>query len=359
MDTKKLLLIGTLVALSTVALAKPMPMWNSPVPDPGLAPAVSPIATPEAPGVIPAAGVATGADSSSSTNQNSSSQGGAGSGSSPVLYASRQITPAFAIAALILATAGFTFCFLGRRSYVPTLFLGGFFTFTVAMYVTYELLQRRWRNFGPYADWIYLITITPIAFIGGWIFLKIHQLGCVSVGALLGLTWGLVLLFTGVCGSLDENTHMVILLILSAGGGAAVFFIEHNAMILGTANVGSLVIVISIDIFARSGFAEVINRALTGPTPPKSAQVPGPAWALLAAYVVISVSGWFVQTRPGSPTPPSEWNPAYWLFGAQRPSPLPPTWFKLPPNVAAERPAPPPPPPKPWTSYLNPFEWKF
>ncbi|KAI8845426.1 hypothetical protein BC829DRAFT_419587 [Chytridium lagenaria] len=244
------------------------------------------------------------------------------------LTPTRQLSVAFAIGALVLVGTGFTFCFLGRRSYSPTLFLGGFYTTAVAVFVTFELLQRRWRTFGPYSEWIYLVTIPTTSFIVGYLFLRLNQLGCVAIGLLLGLTWGIILLFTGVGGNLDENSHMVLLLVLSASGGAAVFFMEHLVIILGTANVGATAIVVGVDMLARTGFVEVFNRCLTGPTPPKSGQIPGPAWGALAAVIVIAVAGWFVQTRPGPPNQPSEWNPAYWLFGAQRPAPLPPTWFK-------------------------------
>ncbi|KAJ3099883.1 hypothetical protein HDU97_002712 [Phlyctochytrium planicorne] len=230
---------------------------------------------------------------------------------------------------------------------------------TIAVFVTFDLLQRRWRHFGPYAEWIYLVSMLTAALLGGWIFLRIHQIGCVAVGLLLGLIWANVLLFTGIGGNLDDNSHMVILLVMSASGGAAVFFMEHLVVILGTANVGAIAIVSGVDMLAKTGFVEVYQRTLTGPTPPKAAQVPGSAWGLLAAAIVLAVAGWFVQTRPGPPPQPSEWNPAYWLFGAARPPPLPPTWFKMPPNVAADPAPPPPPPPKPWSSYLNPFGWRF
>ncbi|KAJ3217947.1 hypothetical protein HDU67_006975 [Dinochytrium kinnereticum] len=258
-----------------------------------------------------------------------------------LLIATRQLSAAFAIGGLLLAGVGFTFCFMGRRSYTPTMFLSGFFTFAIIVFVTFQILQRRWRSFGPYADWIYLISMTTSALLGGWLFLRIHQLGCIAVGMLLGLTWGIIILFTGVGGNLDENSHLTILIVLTTALGAAVFFMEHLIIILGTANVGAFAIITGVDMLARTGFVEVLGRCLSGPTPPKSGQVPGPAWGVMAVGLVIAMTGWYVQTRPGPPSPPSEWNPAYWLFGADFPPPGPPTWFKMPPNVAQAREAPP------------------
>ncbi|KAJ3326942.1 hypothetical protein HDU76_012493 [Blyttiomyces sp. JEL0837] len=177
------------------------------------------------------------------------------------------------------------------------------------------------------------------------------------IGALLGFTFSSALLMTGLGASMDVNGHTVFTVIVTASGAAAIFFMEHLVTILGTANTGAMAILLGMDLFARTGFAEAINRTWDGPLP-RANQITGPSWGFLAAGAVLGMAGWFVQTRPGPPPQPSPWNPAYWLFGAAMPPPLPAVWFKMPAGRAAEPPAPPPPPPFSIMNYINPWGWK-
>jgi hypothetical protein len=224
-------------------------------------------------------------------------------------------------------------------------------------FICLDVMQTRWRPFGPNADWIYLLVVGILAVLGGLVTRYFTQFSCVLIGMLLGFTWSVVVLFTGLGGSFDPNSHMTLQIVMTFAGGAAVFFMEHLVLVLATANVGGFLIVIGVDLFARTGFVEVVNKCISS-DPPKSSQIPGPAWGLLASAMILAMAGWFVQTRPSPPPQPSEWNPAYWMFGAARPSAPPPSWLKVPPNRDVSN-APPPPPPTLMSKVLSPFGLKW
>ncbi|KAJ3140388.1 hypothetical protein HK101_003510 [Irineochytrium annulatum] len=288
-----------------------------------------------------------------------------------VIKAERAVTGPYAIGGMILVFTGFMFCFMGRRTYNPALFLSGFYTFGKIQLRTYlltsrsgiialvslDIIQRNVHQFGQYADWIYLLVCIPVAVIGGLLCRCVYRIGCIAGGAILGFVWAIAILFTGIGANLSPDGHMIFMLVCSAAGAAAVFIIEHLTIILGTANGGGLSIVAGIDCFARTGFVEVLARCIDG-NPPASGEIPGLAWGLLASAIVLAMAGWFIQTRPKPPAEPSVWNPAYWLFGAQRPPPTPPTWFTIPPNTA-NTPVPRAAEPFSWSKTLNPFEWKW
>ncbi|KAI9340676.1 hypothetical protein DFJ73DRAFT_797796 [Zopfochytrium polystomum] len=280
--------------------------------------------------------------------------GGTASG---YITANRPLTVAACFSGLILIAAGFVFGFIGKRAFVSTIFLSGVFSFGIVLTVCLDITQQRWRSFGPNADWIYLLLVTPFAVLGGFVHLRVTQLGVVAIGGLLGLTWIVAVLFTGLGASLDANGHTVLLIVVTAAGCAAIFFMEHLVTILGTANAGAFSVAVGVDMFARTGFVETVKMCLVGNPLPRSGAINGPAWGLLASAVVLAMAGWFVQTRPGPPPQPSPYNPAYWLFGAAMPPPLPAVWFKMPGRETA--PVPPPRPAFSITNYLNPFGWKW
>ncbi|KAJ3409870.1 hypothetical protein CcCBS67573_g02056 [Chytriomyces confervae] len=261
------------------------------------------------------------------------------------LIVTRTVSPPAGMGGAVLIIAGFAYAFMGKRAYFPSLYLSGFLTFGVIAFVLLDVLQMTWHRFGQYADWIYFFSILPVSILSGFVTKKIPHLGVIASGALSGFMWSLALLFTGLGASLSDTTHMVFLLVLTGLGIATIFFMEHMALVVATAFVGSFFVVIGIDLFACTGFCEVMNRCIDGALP-HTAEIPGPAWALLAAFGALGMSAWYVQTRSSPPPIPDiTWNPAYWIFGAAPPNLPPPTWFKMPSGKAPGAPAPPPPPP--------------
>ncbi|ORY46596.1 hypothetical protein BCR33DRAFT_715640 [Rhizoclosmatium globosum] len=238
----------------------------------------------------------------------------------------RQLSPAAGIGGAALVMTGFAYAFMGKRAYFPSLFLSGFYTIGLITFVLLDICQMKWHSFGPYADWIYLFLIAPMAVGGGFAFQKFSQVGIVCMGALNGF----------------------------------LFFMEHMALVIGTAFVGGFMVSVGTDLFACAGFVEIVNRCIDG-TPPKTSEIVGPAWALVAVAVAIGAAAFYVQTRSSPPPPPDIVNnPAYWLFGAIPPSMPSPTWFLMPSNK-------PPSAPQPaaaaseWSiwSIINPFGWKW
>ncbi|KAJ1569133.1 hypothetical protein HK405_009466 [Cladochytrium tenue] len=233
---------------------------------------------------------------------------------------------------LILIATGLAFALLGKRTFLPTIFLSGFFTFGTVVVIILDILQGRWRSFGPGSEWVYLLTAAPIALGGGLLYIRTPAAGVVSVGALAGLSWGAALLFTGAGASLGSEAQALVLVGLTSAGVAAVFVAEHGTLVAGTATAGGAAAASGADLLARTGFVEALQAGVAASPPPRAQQVPGPAWALLAAAAGIAVLGWYLQTRPGpaASPPASPYNPAYWLFGAAPPAAPPAAWLKMP-----------------------------
>ncbi|KAJ3068991.1 hypothetical protein HDU98_007917 [Podochytrium sp. JEL0797] len=125
------------------------------------------------------------------------------------------------------------------------------------------------------------------------------------------------------------------------------------ALVVGTSFSGGFFVAIGADLFACTGFVEVMRKCLSGGGGNdfvRAQDVPAEAWGLVAAFVVLGVAGWYVQTRSSPARQQTDWNPAYFLFGANLPSALPPVWFQMPANKATD--AAPPPAPAAF-SYFN------
>ncbi|KAI8612882.1 hypothetical protein BC830DRAFT_1134812 [Chytriomyces sp. MP71] len=262
------------------------------------------------------------------------------------LVVARTPTPAAGVAGAILIIAGFAYGFMGKRAYYPALYLSGFLTIGVLLFIILDILQIRWHSFGQYADWIYFVIILPVSVASGFITKRIPVAAVILMGALSGFMWGVMLLFTGVGGTLTFTTHVVFILAMSGLGVATIFFMEHMALVVGTSFGGGFFVAVGIDLFACTGFVEIVNACMDGLVLPRTVDVPGPAWALFAAFGCLGMAGFYVQTRSSvPPLPDPTWNPAYWIFGAVPPSLPPPVWFKMPSNKPPAAPAAPPPPP--------------
>ncbi|KAJ3070752.1 hypothetical protein HDU99_002608, partial [Rhizoclosmatium hyalinum] len=164
----------------------------------------------------------------------------------------RQLSPAAGIGGAALVMTGFAYAFMGKRAYFPSLFLSGFYTIGLITFVLLDICQMKWHSFGPYADWIYLLLIAPMAVGGGFAFQKFSQVGIVCMGALNGFVWSCLFLFTGLGSSLAQSTHLIFTLAVIGMGTATVFFMEHMALVIGTAFVGGMVSV-GTDLFACAG----------------------------------------------------------------------------------------------------------
>ncbi|KAI8620262.1 hypothetical protein BC830DRAFT_1164699 [Chytriomyces sp. MP71] len=269
-----------------------------------------------------------------STSTNSSSNSSAANSWGYV--STRQITPAAGLGGLIILSVGFGYTFMGKKAYVPSLYLCGFLSFGLITFILLDVMQQRWVSFGDHAEWIYLCVVTFVAVMGGFIFMRTNQLAVGMMGALHGFAWAIILLFTGLGAPFSQSTHIVFVLALASLGVASVFVVEHMALVAGTSFAGAFFVVVGADLFACTGFDEVVRRCVDGASLPSYGEVPGVAWGLIAAYCVLGIAGWYVQTRSPPAVPNNEWNPAYWLFGAPPLSARPPVWLPQPSAKAEE-----------------------
>ncbi|KAJ3298887.1 hypothetical protein BCR33DRAFT_768560 [Rhizoclosmatium globosum] len=249
-----------------------------------------------------------------------------------------QVSPAQGIAGCMLCLAGFAFCFTGKKVFLPSLFLSGLFSLGIVTFTLLDVIQNQWRSFGPATDWIYILTITPVAILGGFLFRRVTQLGVVMIGALHGYVWANLLLFTGLGSAFSKSAHIVFEIACIGVGVSSVFFMEHMALVVGSAFVGGFFVGAGGDLFACTGYVEVLRRGMTAAVPAKGSEIPGEAWGILAAVLVLGIAGWYVQTRGSPPVQQTAWNPGYLIFGANPPSAPPPVWFQMPLGKAADSP---------------------
>ncbi|KAJ3393103.1 hypothetical protein HDU84_002780 [Entophlyctis sp. JEL0112] len=153
-------------------------------------------------------------------------------------------------------------------------------------------LPSRWRNFGPYADVIYLSIITPVAVIGGFGFQKISQFSVLCMGALHGFCWANIVLFTGIGSSFGQSAHIMFELAFIVAGIVSVFFMEHMALVIGTGFSGGFFVSIGADLFACTGYVEIVQRCITAATPSAN-DIPSASWGMVAAFVVLGIGGWY------------------------------------------------------------------
>ncbi|KAI9344978.1 hypothetical protein BDR26DRAFT_857026 [Obelidium mucronatum] len=258
------------------------------------------------------------------------------------------VSAAEGIAGCVIALSGFTFCFTGKKAYLPSLFFSGFFTMGIIGFTLLDVAQTRWHSFGPYADWIYLLLLTPTSILGGLLFRRVSQLGVVMIGALHGYSWSQILLFTGIGSGFQQSAHIIFVLAGMSIGATSIFFMEHMALVMGTAFSGGFFVAIGSDLFACTGFVEALRKGMTSPVSVGAGEVPGTAWGIMAAYCLLGIAGWYVQTRSSPARQQTDWNPAYSIFGANLPSATPPVWFQMPANKAIDAVAP---TPKPFSVY--------
>ncbi|KAJ3017707.1 UNVERIFIED_CONTAM: hypothetical protein HDU68_011506 [Siphonaria sp. JEL0065] len=258
------------------------------------------------------------------------------------------VSAAEGIGGCIIGLTGFVFCFTGKKAYLPSLFFSGFFSIGIIVFTILDVAQSRWHSFGPYADWIYLVLLIPTTILGGFLFRRVSQLGVVMIGALHGYSWALILLFTGIGSGFHQSAHIIFILAAMSIGATSIFFMEHMALIMGTAFSGGFFVSIGADLFACTGFVEALRMGISNPVPVGVGQVPGTAWGIMAAYCILGIAGWYVQTRSSPARQQTDWNPAYHIFGANLPSAAPPVWFQMPANKPVDAVAP---TPKPFSVY--------
>ncbi|KAJ3212617.1 hypothetical protein HDU82_008839 [Entophlyctis luteolus] len=110
------------------------------------------------------------------------------------------------------------------------------------------------------------------------------------MGALHGFCWANIVLFTGIGSSFGQSAHIMFELAFIVAGIVSVFFMEHMALVIGTGFSGGFFVSIGADLFACTGYVEIVQRCITAATPSAN-DIPSASWGMVAAFVVLGIGG--------------------------------------------------------------------
>ncbi|KAI8812112.1 hypothetical protein BJ742DRAFT_880728 [Cladochytrium replicatum] len=256
--------------------------------------------------------------------------------------ANRTITVASSIGALILVGNGFYLCFFGQKRLDPTMFMAGFYSFGISGYLIIFAIRDRFEGgLGAHSDWVLLIPLTVFGILGGLIVRRFVLIGCLTLGAIGGFVAANYVMATGLGGITERPAHITLVIVAILAAGGFMFFFECFMVVICTAAIGAMSITLGLDLFARTGFLEVMDRVFRVATPPTIEMIPGPSWGMMASVVVFLVLGWAMQTRPTPAGAIPSAKPFVWFWPWGGGPVQPQTWMHI------RQPAPPKPAPAP------------
>ncbi|GBC01196.1 hypothetical protein RclHR1_00410023 [Rhizophagus clarus] len=170
------------------------------------------------------------------------------------------LTPHQIVTGVILIVTGIIFCFFGRRVYKLTLFLIGFYIGTIIAWIVIS-------NAGGFksaaGETILLIVSLAIGFVVGSIFMCCSSVAIWLLGALAGYAFALFILAWRSDGLIHSNAGRIIFIVaLAILGLLLACFFKNSLIILGTAFIGAYAIILGIDLFVRTGFAQSVRAFL-------------------------------------------------------------------------------------------------
>jgi len=178
-----------------------------------------------------------------------------------------KLTPHEIAAGIILIVTGLIFCFFGRRVYRLTLFLIGFYIGTIIAMVALTNGEPT-GGFGSKnitSQTVILIVSLAVGFVVGLIFMCCSTVAIWFLGALAGYTFALFLLATKSDGLIQNKAgRIVFIIVLTILGLLLACFFKNTLIIIATAIIGAYAIILGIDLFAKTGFAQSIRSFMVG-----------------------------------------------------------------------------------------------
>ncbi|KAI9207752.1 uncharacterized protein BJ171DRAFT_254722 [Polychytrium aggregatum] len=155
------------------------------------------------------------------------------------------------------------------------------------------------------------------------VFMRYVTFGTIMIGLVTGYALAQYILILGVGSILDHTSHIIYTLLISMLGIVVMFWVERLIVACGSAFVGSLLVAVGVDVFARTGFLELLGMAMMGPLPSPQFY-PGAIWAFVSMVGILAAIGVAVQTRPPVSVPTSHW---WYYWFAPRPGQPPTSWI--------------------------------
>jgi len=205
-----------------------------------------------------------------------------------------KITVHAIIAGIILILTGIIFCFFGRRVYRLTLFLIGFYIGAIITWIAFT-------NGGGTSDsaklTIALIVSLAVGFVVGLFFMLCSTVAIWFLGALAGYVLAMFILSWASGGVIHSKAGRIIfIVILTVLGLLLACFFKNTLIIVGTALIGAYAIILGVDMFARTGFAQSVGAFMDG-NHDTNYETNRDVYIMLAAMVVLFIIGTLFQYR--------------------------------------------------------------
>lgn len=192
------------------------------------------------------------------------------------------------ILGIVAILTGIYFCFFGYRFFRLTMFVVGFWFFGNIAYII--LSQAGVAN-----STVLLIVSIAIGIVLGLLLALCYQVGIYLLGALAGYTLALWILSFKAGGVIPGRTGQIIFIVVLVILGVALsIFFERFLLIFATSFLGAFLIIFGIDIFARTGYVNILNGILGGSVSSLQNE-PWQVYAMLAATFVLFLIGVAVQ----------------------------------------------------------------
>ena len=209
---------------------------------------------------------------------------------------SNTYTAQIIIPAILCISCGLFFLFFGYKLLKPTLFLVGFYIFTI---LGYAILVKAEPSAGyVHRDSVLLFGSLAIGLIGAFLSLFIFRLGLFILGALAGLTLALFILSFNTNGlissPLGKDLFMAAMALL---GGIVIHFFEKPLIILCTSLSGSYSFFFGLDLFTKIGFADATATFLGKSLDESWFETNWKLVIMLVSYLILAFLGAFVQFR--------------------------------------------------------------
>ncbi|KAI7904463.1 uncharacterized protein BX663DRAFT_535859 [Cokeromyces recurvatus] len=228
--------------------------------------------------------------------------GDIGSNSATITFAGHTVTVHGIVFSVILFVTGGYLCFLGGVFQNFTMFIVGFYC---GANIAYIILTNAKADYGSHTDTILLVVSIVVGVIAGGLLCCCFFLAVYLLGALLGYMAALWLLSWNTNGLIQTNWGRAILIICFVIAGIVLMaFLERPVFIIGTAFIGSFAIFCGIDVYAKTGFLELIDQFLHAKNLDLVVNATGALRGMLGGCLGLAIVGsliqWCMIRRDGS-----------------------------------------------------------
>ncbi|KAI8871118.1 hypothetical protein GQ42DRAFT_109169, partial [Ramicandelaber brevisporus] len=199
------------------------------------------------------------------------------------------------IAGVICLIFGLLFTFLGNRLIRFIMFLASFCLLSFAI-LSICMTVKRPEATDRQKYVVYFAVSLSLGFVLGILFACVWFLGLAAIGALGGLTFGMFLI--GLKDGFlipSKGGRIALLIAMVVVDIVLIFILEKHIVILSTAGSGSWILFNGIDLFAQTGFKNIVssltNAAQTGTPYKPNAKVYG----MIAGCVLLFILGSVIQ----------------------------------------------------------------